>query len=99
MDLIKKGKGEYAQKNFEHRFLDDPRNRLFYEFVKYVKEFKPDYFIMENVSGMASHNLDGDPVIEVIKNSFGKGYDAHFDILSARLWGTSTKKEDNISRI
>ena len=94
MDLIKEGKGQYAhRKNFEHRFLDDPRNRLFYEFVKYVKEFKPDYFIMENVSGMASYNLDGDPVIEVIQNSFGKGYDVHFDILSAADYGVPQRRK------
>ena len=69
MDLIKKGKyGE--SKDFRHGFIDDPRNHLFLEFVKFVGAFQPKYFIMENVSGMASYNLDGDPVIGVIKSSF-----------------------------
>ena len=47
-DLIKKG--EYGDsKEFRHRFIDDPRNQLFREFVKYVDEFQPNYFLMENV--------------------------------------------------
>ena len=60
-DLIKKG--EYGEsKEYRHRFIDDPRNQLFREFVKYVKEFQPDYFLMENVSGMTSYVLDEDPM-------------------------------------
>ena len=50
-NLIKHKKGSYKDnKEWRHRFIDDPRNNLFLEFVKYVKQFKPDYFIMENVS-------------------------------------------------
>ena len=69
MDLIKKG--EYGDsKDPRHSFIDDPRNDLFLEFVRYVKEFKPDYFIMENVSGMRSYQIDDDPIVEVIKKKF-----------------------------
>lgn len=86
MDLIKKGKyGE--SKDFRHGFIDDPRNHLFLEFVKFVGAFQPKYFIMENVSGMASYNLDGDPVIGVIKSSFGDHYHVDHDILSAAGFG------------
>ena len=31
---------------------DDPRNFLFLEFVRIVQELKPDYIILENVTGM-----------------------------------------------
>ena len=72
MDLIKKG--EYGDsKDARHAFIDDPRNKLFLEFVKYVNEFKPDYFVMENVSGMSSYQIEDDPIVEVIKSKF-KGY-------------------------
>ena len=33
---------------------NDERNFLFLEYMKYVKEFEPDYIILENVSGMRS---------------------------------------------
>lgn len=85
MDLIKKG--EYGDsKDARHAFIDDPRNKLFLEFVKYVKEFKPDYFVMENVSGMSSYQIEGDPIVEVIKSKF-KGYVVEERILSAADFG------------
>ncbi len=84
-DLIKKG--EYGDsKEFRHRFIDDPRNELFREFVKYVVEFKPSYFVMENVSGMTSYQIDDDPIVEVIKGSFD-GYDVRYQILNSSNFG------------
>ena len=84
-DLIKKG-GYGDSKEFRHRFLDDPRNELFREFVKYVDHFKPSYFLMENVSGMASYQIEDDPIVEVIRNSF-EGYRVEYRILNASDFG------------
>jgi DNA (cytosine-5)-methyltransferase 1 len=85
MDLIKKG--EYGDsKDARHSFIDDPRNQLFLEFVKYVKEFKPDYFVMENVSGMSSYQIENDPIVDVIKKKF-RGYIVEERILSAADYG------------
>jgi len=36
------------------RYIDDPRNRLFQEFLRIVKEVRPKSFIMENVFGLLS---------------------------------------------
>lgn len=84
-DLIKKG--EYGDsKEFRHRFIDDPRNELFREFVKYVDEFQPSYFIMENVSGMTSYQIDDDPIVDVIKGSFD-GYEVRHNILNSSNFG------------
>ena len=86
-DLIKNKKGTYKNnKEWRHRFIDDPRNNLFLEFVKYVKQFKPDYFIMENVSGMTSYQIEADPVVEVIKKKF-TGYNVEEKVLSAADFG------------
>jgi|MDSW01.2.fsa_nt_gb DNA (cytosine-5)-methyltransferase 1 len=86
MDLIKKG--EYGEsKDPRHAFIDDPRNKLFLEFVKYVKEFKPDYFIMENVSGMSSYKIENDPIVDVIKRKFGRQYEVEERILNASDYG------------
>ena len=84
-DLIKKG--EYGDsKEFRHRFIDDPRNELFREFVKYVDEFQPSYFVMENVSGMTSYQIDDDPIVDVIKGSFD-GYEVRYKILNSSNFG------------
>ena len=86
-DLIKNKKGRYKkQKEWRHRFIDDPRNKLFLEFVKYVKEFNPDYFLMENVSGMSSYQIKEDPIIDVIKKKF-QGYNVEEKILNAADYG------------
>ena len=84
-DLIRKG--EYGDsKEYRHRFIDDPRNELFREFVKYVDEFQPDYFVMENVSGMTSYQIDEDPIVEVIRGAFS-GYKVDWRILNAADFG------------
>ncbi len=84
-DLIKKG--EYGDsKEFRHRFIDDPRNQLFKEFVKYVDEFQPSYFVMENVSGMSSYQIDEDPIVDVIMGSFD-GYLVRYRILNSADFG------------
>ncbi len=85
MDLIKKG--EFGDStDARHAFIDDPRNHLFLEFVRYVKEFRPDYFVMENVSGMTSYQIEDDPIVEVIKKKF-TGYIVTEKILNAADYG------------
>ena len=91
MDLIKKG--EYGDsKDARHGFIDDPRNHLFLEFVRYVKEFKPDYFVMENVSGMSSYQIEEDPIVEVIKKKF-TGYIVNEKILCASDYGVPQNRK------
>lgn len=34
------------------RVIDDPRNRLYLEYLKFLQKTKPVFFIMENVKGM-----------------------------------------------
>ena len=40
------------------RDVDDPRGRLFEDYVRIVKEIKPKYFVMENVMGLISMEYD-----------------------------------------
>ena len=48
--------GDKNADELRHTFIQDPRNQLFLEFVKYVEHFEPRWFIMENVPGMLSAN-------------------------------------------
>lgn len=77
MGLIRSGKWELSEER--HQFVDDPRNKLFYEFVKFVAYFKPKAFIFENVKGLASYKMKQEGVavdiIDLIKSEFSKvGY-------------------------
>jgi len=63
----------------------DTRNRLFEEFVRFVKVIKPKVFVMENVAGIGSmQNLNGDLVInEVFKAFTDLGYEVDCKILNS----------------
>ena len=37
-----------------NRLLDDPRGKLFQEYYRLLKEFKPNFFLFENVTGILS---------------------------------------------
>ena len=63
--------GEWEGSDARHKFIDDKRNKLFLEFVKYVDYFKPKMFVMENVAGMDSYEAEeGSPIIEIILDEF-----------------------------
>lgn len=46
------------------RSIDDPRNQLFRDYVRFIEEVQPDGFIFENVMGLT--NMEGGKVFEVV---------------------------------
>lgn len=70
----------------EGAFLNDPRNELFKEFVRIVKEIKPKVFVMENVAAML--NIHGGAVKdEIIKKFKEIGYETRVHVLLAAEYG------------
>jgi len=71
------------------RDQNDKRNRLFMEFVRFVRVIQPTYFVMENVAGIGSMlNPDGKSVIREIFEEFGKiGYSLQCKVLNASNYG------------
>ena len=79
-----------------NKVADDPRNRLFYGFVKFINWYSPRLFVMENVKGLLSMK-DG-AVLETILNEFRHagqhgGYDVAFKILLASDYGVPQNRE------
>ena len=75
---------------------DDPRNRLFYGFVKFINWYSPRLFVMENVKGLLSMK-DG-AVLETILNEFRNagqhgGYDVAYKVLLASDYGVPQNRE------
>lgn len=65
---------------------NDERNFLFLEYMKFVKEFDPDYIILENVSGMRS--TAGGQFEKNIKEYMDTlGYTTTVDLLNAADFG------------
>lgn len=52
VDLLTGGSPCQGFSSIGKRDIDDPRNRLVFEFVRMIKELKPKYFIFENVPGI-----------------------------------------------
>lgn len=74
------------------RFIDDPRNKLFKEYVRIVNEIRPKFFVMENVSGILS--MEGGKVLENIIKSFNEiGYKLKYKLLNAALYGVPQQRE------
>lgn len=68
------------------RKSDDPRNNLWQEYVRFVSIIKPNWFVLENVFGLASmKNEDGEKVIDLILKEFQKtGYTCEVNLISAK---------------
>ncbi len=74
---------------------NDPRNGLFYEFVKTIEWYQPKAFVMENVKGILS--MQSGKVIKQILVEFqeaGKlGYNVELKILKASDYGVPQSRE------
>ncbi len=62
----------------ENGMRDDYRNYLFESYIKIIKQYKPKFFIFENVIGMLSAAPDGTPIVEKISRAFN---DANYAVI------------------
>ena len=70
------------QENIEN----DPRNKLYIQYGRFLKEFKPKAFVFENVPGLLSANKGQH--FKNLKAYFRKiGYEVHYDTLIASDFG------------
>ena len=68
------------------RSFDDPRNQLFKEYARIIKEVQPKVFLMENVSGMVT--MQHGKVFELIRKELSNcGYKLSYKLLNARDYG------------
>ncbi len=79
----------FSHSNVTKRDPSDPRNSLFQDFVRFVRQLAPGFFLMENVPGLQRGSLrNGRPAIEVILDSLSElNYDVHYSVLNAHLFG------------
>lgn len=69
--------------NIGRTLVDDDRNSLFREFVRFVNILKPKIFIMENVANLATR-LKGKTIKEIVAEFeiAGSGYSVDYDVLN-----------------
>lgn len=74
---------------------NDHRNHLFLEFVRVVKEIKPDYILVENVTGLISKNNNA-TLTAIIKCFTDLGYQMDIRVLSAHHYGVPETRRRTI---
>lgn len=81
------GRGKLRSLRVEgSRLIDDPRNTLYRQFVRYVRHFGPPFCVMENVPGML--RLEGrNAAAEVAEDLSRVGYRVSFAVVNARWFG------------
>lgn len=77
--------------NAPDRFLEDPRNKLFKHYAKFLAEFQPKAFVFENVPGLLS--LGNGAIFEQILQEFSKlGYKLSAKIMFAAHYGVPQER-------
>lgn len=66
----------------KHRTLDDQRNLLYKQFVRAVKEIKPEHFLAENVRGILSLEK-GEAIKQIVKDFEKVGYEVEYKVFNA----------------
>jgi len=64
------------------RGLDDPRGKVFFEFIRIIKDKKPKFFLAENVVGML-HKRNEEAVNYFIESFVNVGYNLKVKLLNA----------------
>ncbi len=77
--------------NIGRNFIDDDRNRLFKEFVRFVKIIKPRVFVLENVAAMERHDK-GKTIKEIVSSFKEIGYDTKYKVLNAVNFGVPQER-------
>ncbi len=72
------------------RLIDDPRNILYKEYLRFLDSVRPKFFIMENVKGML--NKIGE-IFEDIKNVLGNEYGVSYSVFNAKDYGVPQNRE------
>lgn len=68
------------------RGIDDPRGKLFYEYIRILKDKQPKFFLAENVSGMMA-KIHSSAVTAIIQQFENAGYDVSVTLLNAADYG------------
>lgn len=73
------------------RGLKDTRGKLFYEYIRVLKDKQPKFFLAENVPGIASKTHIGE-FKAILKKLSDLGYNISYEIVDARNYGVPQER-------
>lgn len=74
------------------RGIEDARGQLFFDYIRILKEFKPKFFLAENVSGMLA-NRHSEAVKNIISLFDEAGYDVSLTLVNAKNYGVAQERK------
>ncbi len=74
------------------RGIEDARGQLFFDYIRILKEFKPKFFLAENVSGMLA-NRHSEAVKNILKMFEDAGYDVSMTLVNAKDYGVAEERK------
>lgn len=72
--------------------IKDSRGQLFFDYIRILKEFKPKFFLAENVSGMLA-NRHSEAVQNILQLFEEAGYDVSFTMVNAKDYGVAEERK------
>lgn len=74
------------------RGIDDERGKLFFDYIRILREKQPRFFLAENVSGMLS-NRHSEAVRNIISMFEESGYDVSVNLVNAKNYGVAQERK------
>lgn len=72
--------------------INDARGKLFYEYIRILRDKKPKFFLAENVSGMLA-NRHSEAVQNIIQMFKDCGYDVSLTLVNAKDYGVAQERK------
>ncbi len=72
--------------------IDDPRGKLFFDYIRILKAKQPKFFLAENVSGMLS-NRNSKAVKNILELFDESGYDVTMNLVNAKDYGVAQERK------
>ncbi len=74
------------------RGIEDERGQLFFDYIRILKEFKPKFFLAENVSGMLA-NRHSEAVKNILSLFDEAGYNVSLTLVNAKDYGVAQERK------
>ena len=74
------------------RGIEDARGQLFFEYIRVLKDFKPKFFLAENVSGMLA-NRHSEAVKSILSLFDDAGYNVSLTLVNAKDYGVAEERK------
>lgn len=74
------------------RGINDARGKLFFDYIRILREVKPRFFLAENVSGMLA-NRHSEAVKNILQMFKDSGYDVSLTLVNAKDYGVAEERK------